>query len=232
MIGPFKLRSLFLDKIIKLNSFNSLLQKSGNYLENFGLGTISKDESKKHLLELIIKYCKNIKFFDLPEFDNQDNIYSALNLIKILDQNLNYLFIEFFDLNLNSNKISSILLKELDDYIIKFKKVKYLAFKEDFIEGRDLFLLKDYVKKFELYNIKIQSYDDLDTYNSYKHLNIVPLKYDAKYARSLNSLNESHSFHQQSPTDRVISQTNVCRQSSHRRGKEIRDILGLELGLE
>ncbi|PKY19803.1 hypothetical protein RhiirB3_432957 [Rhizophagus irregularis] len=226
MIGPFKLRSLFLDKIIKLNSFNSLLQKSGNYLENFGLGTISKDESKKHLLELIIKYCKNIKFFDLPEFDNQDNIYSALNLIKILDQNLNYLFIEFFDLNLNSNKISSILLKELgqllpikleylklsliinindfkifllnsqntfikkflirnkikllgnfddflsliDDYIIKFKKVKYLAFKEDFIEGRDLFLLKDYVKKFELYNIKIQSYDDLDTYNSYKHV--------------------------------------------------------------
>ncbi|GBB99712.1 hypothetical protein RclHR1_03600008 [Rhizophagus clarus] len=223
--GPFKLRSLFLDKIVKLNSLNSLLQKSGNYLENFGLGTVSKDESKRQLLELIIKYCKNIQFFDLPEFDDQNNLYLALDLIKILDQNLNYLSIEFFELNLNSKKISSILLQELgqllpfkleylklsliinvkdfqifllnsqntfikkfliknkiklegfdnilsliEDYIVKMRKVKYLALKEDFIEGRDLFLLKDHVKKFDLYNIKVQSYNDLDAYNGYKHV--------------------------------------------------------------
>jgi hypothetical protein len=220
--GPFKLRSLFLNRIIKLNIFNSLLQKSGNYLENFGLGNnISKDESKGQLLESIIKYCKNIQFFNLPEFLDQNFNYLTLDLIKSIEQNLNYLSIEF----LNSNKLCSILLKELgqllpfkleflklsliinlkdfkiflsnskntfikkllirnksklvgdfdilpliEDHIIKMRKVKYLALKEDFIGGRDLHLLKDEVKKFKSYNIIVQNYNDLDTYNIYKHI--------------------------------------------------------------
>ncbi|RGB32817.1 hypothetical protein C1646_743701 [Rhizophagus diaphanus] len=106
-----------------------------------------KHEAKLHTFEVFLMRIKEFKYFN--------NIYDLILENPKFIRSIKNLKLAFY------NK---------DDYIIKFKKVKYLAFKEDFIEGRDLFLLKDYVKKFELYNIKIQSYDDLDTYNSYKHV--------------------------------------------------------------
>ncbi|CAB5217430.1 unnamed protein product [Rhizophagus irregularis] len=49
------------------------------------------------------------------------------------------------------------ILPYIEKYIMKKKRVKYLAFKDDFI-GRDLFESKNKVKKFELYGIKVESY--------------------------------------------------------------------------
>jgi hypothetical protein len=44
-------------------------------------------------------------------------------------------------------------------YIMKKKRVKYLAIYEfSFINNEDLSSLKDEVKEFSLYNIKVQSY--------------------------------------------------------------------------
>ncbi|CAB5376908.1 unnamed protein product [Rhizophagus irregularis] len=51
---PFKLKSLFLTMILEIDSLQLLLQKSGNYLENFG-NYLSSDQQ---LLQLIINYCK------------------------------------------------------------------------------------------------------------------------------------------------------------------------------
>ncbi|GBC00480.1 hypothetical protein RclHR1_38730001 [Rhizophagus clarus] len=73
LVKPFKLKSLFIDKSSQIDkSLLLLLQKSGGYLENFkcDLG-IDYGLSKQELLESIIKYCKNIKFLDLYDFENE-----------------------------------------------------------------------------------------------------------------------------------------------------------------
>ncbi|EXX60474.1 uncharacterized protein OCT59_000513 [Rhizophagus irregularis] len=128
---PFKLKSLFLDEVLQIDPLKSLLQKSGDFLENFGfgygLGLYTSNESKQQLLELIIKYCTNIKFFDLPGFDDQ-NIYSAFELIKNVAQNLNYLSIDFcklYDFYNYDTKLSSIVLRNLGQ-ILPFK-LEYLS---------------------------------------------------------------------------------------------------------
>ncbi|CAB5177587.1 uncharacterized protein OCT59_003899 [Rhizophagus irregularis] len=54
------------------------------------------------------------------------------------------------------------ILPYIKEYIMKEKRVKYLAIKEDFAEeSRDLLFLRDEVKMFESYGIKVQNYCDL-----------------------------------------------------------------------
>ncbi|CAB4426526.1 unnamed protein product [Rhizophagus irregularis] len=53
------------------------------------------------------------------------------------------------------------ILPSIKKYIMKKKRAKYLAI-YSFDKIKELFLLKDEVKEFELYNIKVQSYDSLD----------------------------------------------------------------------
>jgi hypothetical protein len=218
---PFKLTSLFMKERFQIDNFQALLQISGDYLENIGLLTSNK--SKQQLLEIIIKYCKNIKFFDLPGFDSQ-NIYLSIDLIKNFKNHLNYIIIDFDRLHILDQskdeiiKISSIILQELgqnlpckldyldlsisidDDifeiflknsqntfikkllinnkiqsgnenilsfikeYIMKKKRVNYFAYRIDDNskeKSKDLFSMKDEVKIFESYNIKVQNYGDL-----------------------------------------------------------------------
>ncbi|PKK61115.1 hypothetical protein RhiirC2_792299 [Rhizophagus irregularis] len=222
---PFKLTSLFMKEKFQIDNFQALLQISGDYLENIGLLTSNK--LKYQLLEIIIKYCKNIKFFDLPGFDYQ-NIYLSMDLIKKFNNHhLNYIIIDFDRLHILNQpnddilNISSIILKELGqilplkleyldlslsidenifeiflknsqntfikkllinnkiqignenilsfikEYIMKKKKIDYFAFKmkddsDDSIEKcKDLFSMKDEIKIFESYNIKVQNYGDL-----------------------------------------------------------------------
>ncbi|PKK64432.1 hypothetical protein RhiirC2_854321 [Rhizophagus irregularis] len=220
---PFKLRTLFLSKLFEIRSFQLLLQKSGDYLENVGFGSLTSYDLKQQLFELISEYCTKIKFLKLPGFYNSQNINLAFDLIKSIGINLNYLSIHFYKFGvLDQNdegiiKLNSLLLQELgqilptkleylnlslmidsndfeiflknsqnifikkllirnkmqiisendilfylEKYIMKKNRVNYLAFKEDYMKKGDLFYSKDLVKKFESYNIKIQSYDDLN----------------------------------------------------------------------
>ncbi|RIA86323.1 hypothetical protein C1645_829425 [Glomus cerebriforme] len=118
---PFKLKSLFMDEILSLDSLELLLQKSGDYLENFGIGSTENDvsltniELKQKLFNLIIKYCTKIELFDLFDFDNK-NIYLTFQLIEHIEQSLNYLSI---DLDFDNNQLcdgfdlSSIILSNL-----------------------------------------------------------------------------------------------------------------------
>ncbi|CAB4427784.1 unnamed protein product [Rhizophagus irregularis] len=55
------------------------------------------------------------------------------------------------------------ILFYIKEYIMKKKRVKYLAIVNYFSStvNNDLFSFKDEVKEFELYNIKIQKYKDL-----------------------------------------------------------------------
>jgi hypothetical protein len=220
---PFKLKSLFMDEILQIEtSLQLLLQKSGDYIENFGFGPFTNNELKRQLLIFIVKYCTKIKFFNLPRFDNQI-IHLAFNLIKNIEQNLNYLTIDFdnFSPNHENIKLSSIVLKGLgqilpikleylhlylmfnkddfeiflknsqntfinkllirnkmqvggddilpyiEDYIMRKKKVKTLAFRiEDTAgKGKELFLMKDKVKLFELYDVEVQNYYNLEIFS-------------------------------------------------------------------
>jgi hypothetical protein len=92
---PFKLKSLFMEEnneILQIESIQLLLQKSGDYLENIGFRSLTGDQIKQQLFELVKNYCTKIKFFELLGFNN-NNINSALDLIKNVKQNLNYLSI-------------------------------------------------------------------------------------------------------------------------------------------
>ncbi|PKK54294.1 hypothetical protein RhiirC2_803094 [Rhizophagus irregularis] len=109
---PFKLRSLFLDKMDEL--LNPLIQKSGNYLENFKI-TKCKLLQLSQSLEL---YCSNIKF--LYVVLHFKNIILIFNLIKNIRQNLNYLIIK----SDGKIKFSSNLLQNLGQ-ILPFK-LEYL----------------------------------------------------------------------------------------------------------
>src|SRR6266542_1312151 len=56
---PFKLKSLFLDESFKIDeSLKFLIQKSGNYLENFGITS----NGLQKLFESIIKYWTDSSF--------------------------------------------------------------------------------------------------------------------------------------------------------------------------
>ncbi|RGB37312.1 hypothetical protein C1646_813439 [Rhizophagus diaphanus] len=212
----FKLKSLFINGNLQIDSLQSLLQKSGNYLENFGSGV------NQQLFETIIKYCKNIKFLDLYNIEPQ--ITSLIGLIENIKQNLSHLSISlwncqdsnielilqnlgqalpskleylnlFFYIKLNEFEVflknfqdtffkkllinnvtqgysSEIaILPYIKEYIMKKKRVKYLAIKNSntltFGNEIDLFYLKDEVKEFKLHNIKVLRYEDLytDIYN-------------------------------------------------------------------
>ncbi|GBB86016.1 hypothetical protein RclHR1_12460002 [Rhizophagus clarus] len=208
---PFKLKSLFLDEILQINeSLELLIQKSGNYLEYFG---IINYESQQ-LLRLIIKYCRKIKFLG-PIWMDYQNINLLFNLIENVAQNLNYLLIdsldvgydkhfsstilqnlgqilplklEYLNLNLTINTsdfeiflinsqntfirkllISNIKKEEneniypfVKEYIMKKKRVKYLAILESF-RGKyeDLVSHKSKVDEFQLHDIQVLNYDDL-----------------------------------------------------------------------
>ncbi|GBC04869.1 hypothetical protein RclHR1_05910002 [Rhizophagus clarus] len=209
---PFKLKSLLMKETLQIELLHMLLEKSGNYLENISFGSLIRNESKQQSLELILRYCMKVRFFELLGFDNQ-NIYLLFNLIENIGQNLNYLSIhymgesfntsietgetslivlqnlgqilpfnlEYLDLNLTIKNACDfefflknsqntfikrlcikIKMKESDDilpyikeYLMKKKRVKYLGVK---VKANDLFYLKEEVKEFELYNIKVQNY--------------------------------------------------------------------------
>jgi hypothetical protein len=142
---PFKLKTLFINEKLQIDSISLLLQKSGNYLENFG------SEYNSKLIELIMKYCTIIKYCYIFKFDNNhDNFITAFNLIKIIEQSINYISIESENI-----EFSSIVLQKLGQ-ILPFKLVYldlYLTFKmKDF----EIFLKNShntFIKKLSIRNV-------------------------------------------------------------------------------
>ncbi|PKY28253.1 hypothetical protein RhiirB3_444337 [Rhizophagus irregularis] len=209
---PFKLKSLFIDEILHIESLQLLLQKCGDYLENFEYGYMIKkyEESRRQLLKLVMKYCTKIIYFtsDKPDDINiyllienigqtinyltilmdASNKYNSIvlqNLGQVLPSKLEYLYLslsfsndfETFLKNSQNTFIKKLLIRNMlkDDnkivlfyikeYIMRKKRVKYLAFSE-FVPGysyteKELFFLKDEVNEFKLYNIIVQKHRDL-----------------------------------------------------------------------
>ncbi|PKK64511.1 hypothetical protein RhiirC2_787386 [Rhizophagus irregularis] len=116
---PFKLKSLFMRGILQIESLKLLMQKFGNYIENIG---ITNKESQQ-LLQLIIKYCSNIKYLVTTWLDTNKSVYLLFSLIENITQNLNYLTINCPRYS-EGYYFSSIILQNLGQ-ILPFK-LKYL----------------------------------------------------------------------------------------------------------
>ncbi|GBC04868.1 hypothetical protein RclHR1_05910001 [Rhizophagus clarus] len=107
---PFKLRSLFMSETFPIESFQLLLQKSGDYLENIGFESLT---NSNELLRLITSYCSKIEIFELRGLNDQ-NIHSSIDLIKNVGHNLNCLFIDNFS---NNSELSSFILLNLGKFL-------------------------------------------------------------------------------------------------------------------
>ncbi|POG71922.1 hypothetical protein GLOIN_2v1774306 [Rhizophagus irregularis DAOM 181602=DAOM 197198] len=104
---PIKLRSLFMNEILHVESLQLLLEKFGDYLENFGFEYMSNEynEPKRQLFKSIMEYCTKIRYFDSGKpYDN--NIYL---FIKNNQHNINYLTIGLDFIHSNYTDLSSIL---------------------------------------------------------------------------------------------------------------------------
>ncbi|GET65222.1 hypothetical protein GLOIN_2v1782301 [Rhizophagus irregularis DAOM 181602=DAOM 197198] len=179
---PFKLKSLFINEILQIeSSIQLLLQKSGDYLENFGYRfdlDYNLSLKKQQLLELITKYCKNIKFLDLYGIDNLI-IYPIINLIENVKQNLSYLSIstcnnnpltweDYFYSSYGDTECSSIILQNLGQTLPS--KLEYLHLSLHHIKTSDfeIFLKNSqdtFIKKLLIYHRESQ--DILPTVKEY-----------------------------------------------------------------
>ncbi|GET04553.1 hypothetical protein GLOIN_2v1772508 [Rhizophagus clarus] len=179
---PFKLKSLFWNNEI-LESIELLMQKSGNYLENFGNGHCYNFQ----LLKLLKSYCGNIKFLHLHNGLNVQNIVSTFDLIEINKQSLNYLYIDATCNGIEESELSSIVLQKLGQ-ILPFK-MEYLdlSLKID-INDLELFLRNSqntYIKKLLIKYSKTEENEDILPYikeyimkkKRVKYLNILEKPY-------------------------------------------------------
>ncbi|EXX67261.1 uncharacterized protein OCT59_000189 [Rhizophagus irregularis] len=155
VIKPFKLKSLFMNEILNVESLLLLLQKFGDYLENFGFGFIEEtkyDEPKRQLLEFILKYCTNLIYFD-PGTPDDINIYSLIQS----GQNINYLTIELDDFIYHTiyKEYSSNVLKNLGQVLPS--NLEYLCLSISFnIHDLKIFLNNSqniFIKKLLIKNI-------------------------------------------------------------------------------
>ncbi|PKK63852.1 hypothetical protein RhiirC2_788312 [Rhizophagus irregularis] len=141
IVKPIKLKSLFLSEIIQIELLRLLLQKSGNYLENFELGFMADEvtELKQQLLELILNYCTNVRYLNIVIFD-KINIHPIFNLIDNNLKNINYIIIEFnFIESYDSGKVCSIILQNLGQILPS--KLEYLRLDLNFnINDLEIFL--------------------------------------------------------------------------------------------
>uniref|UniRef100_U9V2L6 Uncharacterized protein n=1 Tax=Rhizophagus irregularis (strain DAOM 181602 / DAOM 197198 / MUCL 43194) TaxID=747089 RepID=U9V2L6_RHIID len=171
---PFKLKSLFLSEIQQLESLELLLQKSGDYLENFGIAKLNNGlSSNQQLLELITKYwykntgpkCCSIILRKLGQKLPPKLEYLCLNFYYIEASDFEVFLKNSKDTFINklliNNSEGQDILPFIKEYIMKKKRVRYLAIKESILV-KELVSFKDEANEFRLYNIKVQSYQSLE----------------------------------------------------------------------
>ncbi|EXX75703.1 hypothetical protein RirG_039570 [Rhizophagus irregularis DAOM 197198w] len=148
VIKPFKLRSLFMKEILYIESLHLLLQKCGDYLENFEFGSMREEyeESRQQFLKLIMKYCTKIRRFTSTMPDD-NNIYQ---LIENTKQTINYLTIDnYYD------ELGSIVLQNLGQ-VLPFK-LEYLRLSLSFNSNDFEIFLKNsqntFIKKLLISNM-------------------------------------------------------------------------------
>uniref|UniRef100_U9UCR6 Uncharacterized protein n=1 Tax=Rhizophagus irregularis (strain DAOM 181602 / DAOM 197198 / MUCL 43194) TaxID=747089 RepID=U9UCR6_RHIID len=171
--------------------------KFGNYLENFGLEFVDiiddyyEPRSKRQLFEIIMKNCKNIRYFDSNVFDD-NNIYL---IIKNNQHNINYLTIEvnFYDYDTVYNEFSSTVLKNLGQILPS--KLEYLCLTLSFNNSDLEIFLKNsqntFIKKLLIRNIVVNEDENINNINILFYIKKYILKKErVKYLAILESDND------------------------------------------
>ncbi|PKY19809.1 hypothetical protein RhiirB3_432969 [Rhizophagus irregularis] len=163
--NPFKLRSLFMKEILHVESLQFLLQKIGDFLENFGFKNRNIEdeynELKLQLYKLIMKYCTKIRYFDSGIPDN--NIYL---FIENNQHNINYLTInvDIYHYVFAYNELSSTVLQNLG-YVLP-SKLEYLCLTLCYRASDLKIFLKDsqhtFIKKLLIQNLMWEYWDEGD----------------------------------------------------------------------
>ncbi|EXX74815.1 uncharacterized protein OCT59_015306 [Rhizophagus irregularis] len=152
------------------------------------------DQNINLVFNLIENIKNNLNYLLITTYHDVDNFSSIIlqNLGQILPFKLEYLNLnlaingndlEVFLINSQNTFIKKLLIRNIkkddsedifpyiyiEEYIMKKKRVKYLAISDMFRgESEDLFSLKDKVKEFELYGIQVLEY--LELYIDIDHL--------------------------------------------------------------
>ncbi|EXX62578.1 hypothetical protein GLOIN_2v1767282 [Rhizophagus irregularis DAOM 181602=DAOM 197198] len=217
---PFKLRSLFLEEILHIESLQLLIEMFSNYLENIGFGLIShgyNEQQKRQLFKLIMKYCTKIRYFNsgIPD----DNIYQ---FIENNQHFINYITIE---IKKDYDTLSSNVLQNLGQVLpskLEYLRLKFLFKTSDLeiflknsqntfikkliignimsIKGENiLFYIKEYIMKKERVKYLAIVFDDelnneifhlKDEVNEFKLHNIIVKRFSDLYIDAYNFVND------------------------------------------
>ncbi|RGB36186.1 hypothetical protein C1646_758392 [Rhizophagus diaphanus] len=138
----------------------NFIENIGQNLNHLAIHQISNSSNNFEISLIVLQNLGQILPFKLEYLDLNLIIENASDF-KIFLKNsqntfINRLCIKIIIIRESGNDI----LHYIKDYIMRKKRVKYLGFK---VNNNDLFVLKDEVKEFELYNIKVKIYSSLST---------------------------------------------------------------------
>ncbi|PKY27851.1 hypothetical protein RhiirB3_443733, partial [Rhizophagus irregularis] len=140
-IKYFSLRDININ--LALNLIENIKKQSLNYL-NIKFDYDYDDYESKNLGQILPSKLEFLKL-DLIK----------PNYLKIFLENFQDTFIKRLFIKIEFQEEYKDILSYIKEYIMKKKRVKYLAI---LIDNQDLIFLEDEVEEFELYNIKVQRY--------------------------------------------------------------------------
>ncbi|PKY23264.1 hypothetical protein RhiirB3_437418 [Rhizophagus irregularis] len=189
---PFKLKSLILNEILQIESLLLLIQKFViiycSKIKILYLPSGLNSQNINSLINLIENIKQNLNYLLIDTNDNHLSSIILQNLGQILPFKLEYLYLslitnrsdlEAFLKNSRNTFIKILVIKNttkyesedifpyIEEYIIKKKRIKYLAILQTFLTSfltaprKNLFDLKDKVDYYKLYDIQV-----LDCYSS------------------------------------------------------------------
>ncbi|GBC33583.2 hypothetical protein GLOIN_2v1869164 [Rhizophagus irregularis DAOM 181602=DAOM 197198] len=189
---PFKLKSLILNEILQIESLLLLIQKFVviycSKIKILYLPSGLNSQNINSLINLIENIKQNLNYLLIDTNDNHLSSIILQNLGQILPFKLEYLYLslitnrsdlEAFLKNSQNTFIKILVIKNttkyesedifpyIEEYIIKKKRIKYLAILQTFLTSfltaprKNLFDLKDKVDYYKLYDIQV-----LDCYSS------------------------------------------------------------------
>ncbi|GBC00019.1 hypothetical protein RclHR1_03710003 [Rhizophagus clarus] len=142
-----------------------------NITQNLNYLTIDIDDfhdddyDKDHFSSIVLRNLGQILPFKL-EYLHLRLIFNASDLEKFLKNSQNTFIKKLLIYNFIKNNQNENIFPYMEEYIMKKKRVKYLAILEFFNgNSNDLFYLKDKVKEFQLYDIQILDYYSLIIHN-------------------------------------------------------------------
>ncbi|CAB4403171.1 unnamed protein product [Rhizophagus irregularis] len=72
------------NEILQIDSIQLLLQKSGDYLENIGFRSLTGDQIKQQLFDLLLESIKRVEYLAILEnlFGNNEDLFTSMDEVE------------------------------------------------------------------------------------------------------------------------------------------------------